>query len=119
MTEELPICGFRGGVGRQIVFCRHPATPKTVERSDCLACDLIDSDAAIVRPARRPVRCVHLADLIHREPCTCGASSTVAVHSCNLFGRCAPDKHAKLPTDVRGLIRNCATCQAIEATDGA
>lgn len=116
--SELPQCGYRRGAGRRIVFCNHPDTPKTVERSQCIACPLIDSDALPVDAApTTPIRCVHLGEKIHEEPCTCGASTKISIHQCELIAsRCAPDRHSKLPVDVRGMIRNCRTCVSRSST---
>jgi len=111
-VNDLPQCSYRNGAGHRIVFCRHPDTPSKVTRADCLKCELIDSDALPVDYApATPVRCVHLGEKIHDEPCTCGASTKIAIHDCELIDiRCTPGNHAKLPTDIRGHIRDCRTC---------
>lgn len=110
--DTLPPCSFRNGAGRRIVFCRHPDTAHKVTRKDCLSCKLIDSDALPVEATPpQQVRCVHLGDKIHEEPCACGASTKIPIHECSLLPqRCSPDKHSKLPVDVRGAIRNCRNC---------
>jgi len=108
---ELPQCSFRNGAGRRIVFCRHPDTPRTVTRDDCLRCELIDSDALPVEHAPQQVRCAHLGEKLHDEPCTCGSSTKIAVHACSLLDqRCSPDRHNKLPRDLQPHVLNCRSC---------
>jgi len=67
----------------------------------------------VVIDAQAPPRCQYLGEIIHREPCTCGAKQTVAIHACSLHRRCvaAAQRHRKIKDrDVRAALRVCETC---------